>query len=110
MPSPMRGTTAARQGRAAGMRAAARDRVGRRPLLAAALAAPAARARSQPATAWPSRPVRLVVPFPPGGSNDVVARPLAERLQARTGQPFVVENRAGAGGAIGAAQVAQAAP
>ena len=60
------------------------------------------------ATAWPQRAVRLVVPFPPGGSNDVVARPLADRLQARTGQPFVVENRPGAGGAIGAAQVAQA--
>jgi len=52
--------------------------------------------------------VRIVVPFPPGGSNDVVARPLADRLQAQTGQTFVVENRAGAGGAIGAGQVAQA--
>lgn len=82
---------------------------GRRSLLAAALAAPAV-ARAQPAAAWPQRPVRLVVPFPPGGSNDVIARPLAERLQARTGQPFVVENRPGAGGAIGAAQVAQAPP
>jgi tripartite-type tricarboxylate transporter receptor subunit TctC len=60
--------------------------------------------------AWPTRPVRILVPFPPGGSNDVFARPLGERLQARTGQPFVIENRAGAAGAIGAEQVARAAP
>jgi tripartite-type tricarboxylate transporter receptor subunit TctC len=81
--------------------------IGRRPLLAATLAAPTV-ARAQ--STWPSRPVRIVVPFPPGGSNDVIARPLAERLQARLGQPFVVENRGGAGGSIGAGQVAQAAP
>jgi tripartite-type tricarboxylate transporter receptor subunit TctC len=74
-------------------------------LLAPSLLPLGARAQS-----WPQRPVRLVVPFPPGGSNDVMARPLAEKLQARFGQPFVVENRPGAGGTIGAAQVAQAAP
>jgi tripartite-type tricarboxylate transporter receptor subunit TctC len=59
---------------------------------------------------WPARPVRIVVPFTPGGSNDAIARPLAERLQARFGQPFVVENRPGAGSAVGVAAVAQSAP
>jgi tripartite-type tricarboxylate transporter receptor subunit TctC len=88
------------------------DRIGRRAVLAATglLAAPAARAQGTTQGAWPSRPVRIVVPFPPGGSNDVVARPLAERLQQRLGQPVVIENRAGAGGAIGATAVSQAAP
>jgi len=83
-------------------------RIGRRPFLAgaAALATPGL-VQAQAPGPWPNRPVRIVVPFPPGGSNDVVARPLAERLQARLGQTFVIENRAGAGGAIGAAQVAQ---
>jgi tripartite-type tricarboxylate transporter receptor subunit TctC len=59
---------------------------------------------------WPARPVRVVVPFSPGGSNDVLARALAERLGAGFGQPFVVENRGGAGGAIGADQVAKSPP
>ncbi|MGK7864685.1 Bug family tripartite tricarboxylate transporter substrate binding protein [Falsiroseomonas sp. E2-1-a4] len=59
---------------------------------------------------WPTRPVRIVVPFPPGGLVDTLARALSPRLTERFGQPFVVENRAGAGGNIGADAVAKAAP
>src|SRR2546423_14166908 len=50
---------------------------------------------------FPSRPVRLVIPFPPGGSNDVVGRVIAAQLSDRMGQSVVVDNRGGAGGAIG---------
>ena len=62
------------------------------------------------AQAWPSKPVRLIVTFPPGGSSDVVARVIAPLLAEKLGQPVVVENKAGAGATIGAAEVARAAP
>jgi tripartite-type tricarboxylate transporter receptor subunit TctC len=62
------------------------------------------------AQTYPSKPVRVIVTFPPGSTPDIVGRALATRLQDAMGQPFVVENRAGAGGNIGADAVAKAAP
>lgn len=60
--------------------------------------------------AWPTRPIRIVVPFPPGGSTDLLARRLAERMTASLGQTVLVENRPGAGGTTGADMVAKSAP
>ncbi|MBL6457723.1 tripartite tricarboxylate transporter substrate binding protein [Belnapia sp. T6] len=69
------------------------------------------RAQSGPgAGPWPNRPVRLVIPFPPGASTDAVGRTTAAVIGARIGQPVVAENRAGAGGNIGAEAVAKADP
>ncbi len=62
------------------------------------------------AQSWPAKPVTLIVPFPPGGSTDVIARTLAPKLQEKLGGSFVVDNRGGAGGTIGAAMVKRAAP
>ena len=74
---------------------------------AAALAAPRL-LRAQPA--WPNRPIRLIVPFTPGGSTDILARAIANELPEVLGQAVVVENRGGAGGTIGTELVARAAP
>ena len=81
-------------------------------LSAVALAAAIATAPSGAAHAqeWPAKPVRVVVPFPAGGSTDRMTRLVAEELTKVFKQQFVVENRPGAGGAVGAAQVARAEP
>jgi tripartite-type tricarboxylate transporter receptor subunit TctC len=77
----------------------------------ALLALPAALlARRAGAQAWPARPVRVVVPFPPGGTTDFVARLVSQRLAATFGQNFVIENRAGAGGTLGSDLVAKSPP
>jgi len=62
------------------------------------------------AQAWPTKPVTMIVPFPPGGSTDMIARAVLPKLQEKTGGTFIVDNRAGAGGAIGAAAVKNAKP
>ena len=62
------------------------------------------------AQGYPSKPVRLIVPFPPGGTTDLIARVVQPKFQEFLGQPVVIENKGGAGGAVGAAEAAQAAP
>ncbi len=74
-------------------------------------AVPAAQAQAQaPETRWPERPVRFIVPFPPGATTDLVARIVSQKLSERLGQPVVIENRAGASGNLGSEAVARAAP
>jgi tripartite-type tricarboxylate transporter receptor subunit TctC len=79
-------------------------------IAAAFFAAAALHAGIAAAQTYPAKPIRLMVPFPPGGSTDIVARIVAQKLSAQLGQPMVVENRGGAGGTIGTAVVAKAAP
>jgi len=62
------------------------------------------------AQAWPAKPVTLLVPFPPGGSTDLIARTLGAKLQEKLGSTFIVDNKAGAGGTVGAAQAKRSAP
>ena len=84
-------------------------RISRRAVLGAAssIVGPAAAAQGE---AWPTRPVKLMVAYPAGGSTDLVGRMLAERLSRSWGQPVIVENKAGAAGTLGADAVARAAP
>jgi len=79
-----------------------------RVLCALSLAGGIALAQAQ--DAWPSKPVRFILPFPPGGGTDILGRIIAERLTANLGQPVVIENRGGAGGNVGAEAAAKSAP
>lgn len=76
----------------------------------AGVAAGLALAGAVHAQAWPSKPVTLLVPFPPGGSTDLIARTLQPKLQEKLGGTFIIENKGGAGGTVGAAQAKRAAP
>lgn len=80
----------------------------RRALLATPMLALAA--RTVRAQSWPARPVRVIIPFPPGGGIDILIRAVGAELSSRWGQPVIVENRAGASGIIGAEAAARAAP
>ena len=79
-------------------------------LLASTLALAGLAPAQAQAQEWPTRPVRLVVPFPAGGGTDAFARPLAKLLSQQTGQQFIIDNRGGAGGTLGADLAAKAAP
>src|SRR5882724_2607578 len=82
----------------------------RRSVLSMALLACGALPAGAQTTAFPSRPIRLIVPHAPGGNSDTFGRILAQKLTDRIGQQVVVENRAGAGGTVGSALVSKAAP
>ena len=81
----------------------------RRKLLGSAVAAGCLAAAPRAiAQSFPTGPVKIIVPYPPGGSTDIAARVVGQLLQEQTGQPFIIDNRAGAGGNIGAQSVIQA--
>jgi tripartite-type tricarboxylate transporter receptor subunit TctC len=76
-------------------------------LVGAAMILPATAGSAQP---YPTRPIRLIVPYPPGGGTDIVGRVLGDKLRESLGQPIVIENRGGAGGVLGTGLAAKAAP
>jgi tripartite-type tricarboxylate transporter receptor subunit TctC len=78
--------------------------------LAAGAAAVPAASRIATAQAYPTRPVRIIVPYPPGGVSDIIGRLIGQSLSERLGQPFIIENRAGAGSSIGTEAAVNAAP
>lgn len=78
--------------------------------LAALLAVNGAQAQTQAQTAWPTRPVRVIVPYAPGSGTDFIVRSVAERLSRQTGQQFVVEHRGGSSGALGTEAVVKSSP
>jgi tripartite-type tricarboxylate transporter receptor subunit TctC len=80
----------------------------RRTLIAAALALTCAAASAQ--SAYPTKPIRLIVPFAPGGTTDIVARVVSEKVGTALGQTMIVENKAGGGGSVGATEIARATP
>ncbi|WP_137177417.1 tripartite tricarboxylate transporter substrate binding protein [Roseomonas sp. AR75] len=82
----------------------------RRHLLLAAAATLAAPRLVQAQGAWPNRPVRILNPYAPGGTSDLIIRPLTERLERAFGRPFVIENKPGAGGSLATGEAARAAP
>jgi tripartite-type tricarboxylate transporter receptor subunit TctC len=79
-------------------------------LLSCAVALAPAQAEAQPAQKFPEKPIRFIVPFPPGGGNDILARMLAPKIAESLGQPVVIDNRAGAGGNIGTDLAAKSPP
>ncbi|OYU74197.1 MAG: hypothetical protein CFE32_18540, partial [Alphaproteobacteria bacterium PA3] len=83
--------------------------LGRRALTLLLLPAPLL-AQPALAQAWPSKPIKWIVPFPPGGPTDVFSRAVAQQLQVALGQPVIVENRGGAGGGVGMQALAKSSP